>query len=445
MESAKLSSLENLIGGVLIGASMFLTVHSILRMSLMNITKRWEFPFMNGAMVVNEVAIMFYMFASEKVFGSNSGNWLLWLSVVNNFAYFISKPLALWLAYLRCRSVFPEWRKADWFHYSFMGIRTIELFGIFICNIIVNTACQGNYYLNKQCEGFLYVGKIRDLSAPIWRIYYIISESIFFYAIFRFLFQRKTEETKTKLVRYRRMQAIIFGADLILLVAMSIYRMIYVFGTGPSYQYAELFSTALTFFNLTEFGLNLRVLYSKTDTTYQNSHGTSSKALSKPDNPASPKRSYSISSTLSSPTEINHLDAESDIELVPQSDPYSNRRNHTNNQQMQQIQQLQIQQQQLPWSPQYYQDQNSQFGNGYVIPQALIPIDSYSNTTSPRESIDGYTGLRRPSIRQMIPDYQIQHPKIYNVQNIARSPPTASKSQIFTTIPLYPNNQQNNF
>ncbi|KAJ1550630.1 hypothetical protein HK096_005883, partial [Nowakowskiella sp. JEL0078] len=58
---------------------------------------------------------------------------------------------------------------------------------------------------------------------------------------------------------------------------MSVYRMIYVFSSGPSYQYAELFSTALTFFNLSEFGLNLRVLYkTSAGSTNQKSGGNTS-------------------------------------------------------------------------------------------------------------------------------------------------------------------------
>ncbi|KAJ1557945.1 hypothetical protein HK096_004431 [Nowakowskiella sp. JEL0078] len=284
-----MSSLDDLIGGILIGASLFLTSHSVLRMLLMQIdsSQRWEFPVMNGAMLLNEIAVMIYMFASEN-FISNSSVWLMWLSAVNNLAYFISKPLALWLSYLRCRSVFPQWRKADWFHFSFLGVRTVELFGIFVCNLIVNIACNGSYTLNNQCAGFLWVGKIRDVSAPIWRIYYIISESIFFVAIFRFLIRRTTllgtnsDENVMNIVRYQRLQATIFGFDLILLIAMSIYRMIYVFSSGPSYQYAELFSTALTFFNLTEFGLSLRTLYKSTNDS------NNTRAISQPGNSKAP-------------------------------------------------------------------------------------------------------------------------------------------------------------
>ncbi|KAJ3130244.1 hypothetical protein HK098_004291 [Nowakowskiella sp. JEL0407] len=286
VDPLKSTSAENLVGGVLIGASIFLTVHSIMRMSLMNITKRWEFPFMNGAMVINEVAMLFYMFASEKVFGS----------------------------------------------------------------IILVIRGQQLRLLRIQTAGAL--ARVSPLSQC------------------------------------------------------------------PSYQYAELFSTAFTFFNLTEFGLNLRVLYSKTDTSNaQNSKSQSvnTKIISKPNNDSpspgatAPKRSYSATSMSSLPTEINHLDPQANVEFVSQSDHYS----VYNNQQ----------QQQNSWG---FQDHSS-FPSAYVAPQALTSFDTYSNNTSPRESIDGYTGLRRPSLRQTTT-------KLFGGYDNSTS---RVQQNSFTTIPIY--------
>ncbi|KAG0083799.1 hypothetical protein BGZ92_010474, partial [Podila epicladia] len=65
-----------------------------------------------------------------------------------------------------------------------------------------------------------------------------------------------------KLIQYRRLQTSLFTVDLILLIFMSIYRIIGIFNKAlPTYVYYELFSSTLTIFNLTEFGLNIRMLF----------------------------------------------------------------------------------------------------------------------------------------------------------------------------------------
>ncbi|KAI8602731.1 hypothetical protein EDD21DRAFT_371016 [Dissophora ornata] len=66
-----------------------------------------------------------------------------------------------------------------------------------------------------------------------------------------------------ELMQHRRLQTSLFTIDLILLIFMSIYRIIGIFDTHlPTYVYYELFSSTLTIFTLTEFGLNIRMLFS---------------------------------------------------------------------------------------------------------------------------------------------------------------------------------------
>ncbi|KAG0328644.1 hypothetical protein BGZ99_004914 [Dissophora globulifera] len=216
------------------------------------------FLIINVAQLVNEFCVFFLITAA---FDTISFHTALWLNVINNIAYFITKPTTMYLAYLRCSAVYPAFRKADWLHCFLIGFRAVELFAIVVVNIIQNQLCEGSVDKGTRCAGLAIAWTIRDAGAPIFRFYYIICEAIFYYMLFTTL--KGISHGKNKeLMQYRRLQTSLFTLDLILLVFMSIYRIIGIFNTHlPTYVYYELFSSTLTIFTLTEFGLNIRMLF----------------------------------------------------------------------------------------------------------------------------------------------------------------------------------------
>ncbi|KAF9432929.1 hypothetical protein BGZ76_010125 [Entomortierella beljakovae] len=167
----------------------------------------------------------------------------------------------MYLAYLRCSAVFPAFQKVDWLHYSLFAFRAIELLAIVVINIIQNHLCNGSVAPETQCAKYAIAWTFRDAGAPVFRIYYIICEAIFYVKLFKTL-KGMNPGKNPQLVQYRRLQTTLFTVDLALLVFMSIYRIIGIFDKNlPTYVYYELFSSTLTIFNLTEFGLNIRILF----------------------------------------------------------------------------------------------------------------------------------------------------------------------------------------
>ncbi|KAG0208718.1 hypothetical protein BGX28_000416 [Mortierella sp. GBA30] len=251
---------DTVFGALLVGASMILSIHSLSRMIFLRRTasKYHLFPIINVAQLVNEFCVFFLITAA---FDTISFQTALWLNVINNIAYFITKPITMYLAYLRCSAVFPAFRKADLLHYFLIGFRAIELFGIIIVNIIQNRLCDGSVAKGTQCAGLAIAWTIRDAGAPVFRFYYILCEAIFYFKLFTTL-RDMSQGKNHELIRYRRLQTTLFTVDLILLIFMSIYRIIGIFNTNlPTYVYYELFSSTLTIFTLTEFGLNIRMLF----------------------------------------------------------------------------------------------------------------------------------------------------------------------------------------
>ncbi|KAF9212306.1 hypothetical protein BGZ59_006935 [Podila verticillata] len=251
---------DTVFGALLVGASIVLTVHSLSRMIFLKRSgsKYYMFPIINIAQFVNEWAVFLLITAA---FGTISHKTALWLNVLNNVAYFITKPTTMYLAYLRCSAVYPAFRKADWLHYFLIGFRAIELFAIIFINIVQNELCDGSVAKGTRCEPLAIAWTFRDAGAPVFRGYYIVCEAIFYYKLFTTL-KGMSKGKNIELMQYRRLQTSLFTIDLIFLIFMSIYRIIGIFDTNlATYVYYELFSSTLTIFNLTEFGLNIRMLF----------------------------------------------------------------------------------------------------------------------------------------------------------------------------------------
>ncbi|KAG0225711.1 hypothetical protein BGW41_004586 [Actinomortierella wolfii] len=257
---AKKISEDELVGSLLIGASMVLTTHSIARMVFLRraASKFFLFPIINVAQLLNQVFVFLLI---TTAIGTITFDVALWLNVLNNVAYFITKPTVMYLAYLRCSAVLPILKKGEWIHYTLVAIRATELFGIVIVNIATNVMCRGSLAPGTRCESFHIAWTIRDAGAPVFRFYVIICEAIFYYKLFGTL-RGMTNGKHAKVLRYRRLQTSLFTVDLIIMTYMSVYRIIGIWNKSlPTYVYLELFSSTLTIFNLTEFGLNIRSLF----------------------------------------------------------------------------------------------------------------------------------------------------------------------------------------
>ncbi|CAG8575408.1 6867_t:CDS:1 [Acaulospora colombiana] len=201
--------------------------------------------------------------------GTLSNEWNRWALTISDLSYLIEKPILLYLAFLRCRTVFEPYRKHPKIHYTLIGLRAIELFITLIVNIYENISCNESV-MGPSCSQANLIWKIRDGMAPTFRLYYIISESIFYVKLFQTLSKRYDNDSKgQQLLRLRRYQTLIFTLDLICLISMSVYRiLILVHSDLPTYIYLEIFSSALTVFVLTEFGLSLPEIFklSKSET-----------------------------------------------------------------------------------------------------------------------------------------------------------------------------------
>ncbi|KAG0206779.1 hypothetical protein BGX28_001852 [Mortierella sp. GBA30] len=252
--------INEVVGLTLVGASMMLTLHSLIRMYFMRRTasKYHLFAIVNFAQFVNQWSTFCLVTAAINVVSFNSA---IWLNVVNNFAYFISKPSMMYLAYLRCSAVYPAYTKADILHYFLIMLRAVELMGIVVVNILQNVMCHGSSSPGTRCERMEFAWTVQDALAPVFRLYYILCEGIFYIVLFRTLQGMTAGYENTALLRYRRLQTTMFTLDLMMLVSMSIYRIFIIFFHLPTYVYLELFSSTLTIFNLTEFGLSIRVLF----------------------------------------------------------------------------------------------------------------------------------------------------------------------------------------
>ncbi|KAF9954326.1 hypothetical protein BGZ72_004672 [Mortierella alpina] len=252
--------INEIVGLILVGASIVLTLHSLVRMLFMRRTasKFHLFPIINATQFMNQWCVFFLVTAAIDTVSFRTA---LWLNVFNNFGYFVTKPAMMYLAYLRCSAVYPAFTKADWFHYPLIAFRAVELFGIVVINVVQNYMCDGSVASGTRCERLAITWTLQDAFAPMFRLYYIVCEAIFYVVLFRTLHGMAAGQENTGLIRYRRMQTTMLTVDLLLLVFMSIYRVMTNFVHLPTYVYLELFSSTLTIFNLTEFGLNIRVLF----------------------------------------------------------------------------------------------------------------------------------------------------------------------------------------
>ncbi|KAF9941227.1 hypothetical protein BGZ65_004472 [Modicella reniformis] len=235
-------------------------MHSLSRMIFLRRTasKYHLFAVINVAQFTNQALIFLLI---TMAFNTISFDTAHWIDMAIHLGYFVTKPTAMYLAYLRCSAVFPKFCKLDWLHHLLIGARAIELLVIVVINILQNCLCRGSAGGDARCESLAIAWTFRNAAAPVFRLYYIICEAIFYVQLFTTL-KGMSQGKNEAVVQYRRLQTSLFTIDLILLISMSIYRIVGIFDkTLPTYVYYELFSSTLTIFNLTEFGLNIRILF----------------------------------------------------------------------------------------------------------------------------------------------------------------------------------------
>ncbi|CAG8847863.1 9047_t:CDS:1, partial [Racocetra persica] len=121
---------------------------------------------------------------------------------------------------------------------------------IFIISIIDSIQCSGTY-CSPLCSAILLVYRIRESIVIVFRLYYIIAESLFYKKLF---YEIKKIRNDTNTFRTLYHQTALFTIDIIQLTAICVFRTARLLGADiPTYTYAELFSTAFTIFVMTKF------------------------------------------------------------------------------------------------------------------------------------------------------------------------------------------------
>ena len=189
---------------------------------------------------------------------------------INDFFYIFSKSLILYLAYLRCGSVFPPWRNFSCLHYTVIWGRFFYLaisicqwifvsfskltqltsryyFLVFAMDIVYLLKCHLNPH-DIRCENLgiiqklTFVKYLRNIFAPGPRIYYGIAEGIFLVMLFRTLKKIKKAPEMRKLLWLRTIQTIFFVFDLIFTITMIACKIIALFETVLLYDYIGRYS-----------------------------------------------------------------------------------------------------------------------------------------------------------------------------------------------------------
>ncbi|CAG8539574.1 1612_t:CDS:1 [Ambispora gerdemannii] len=273
------------IGLGLLMSALFLTTYALARIIIKRTkaSKFYLFPVINALIIITEINTLTRIFVLV-VFSDDSTKALMITKTINDFFYLLAKPIILYLAYLRCKSVFKLWNKWPWLHYLFFLARIAQIFSVFVGDIIYIEKCNFDM-ANPRCNHLAILKTIRDAYAPVPRVYYMISETIFFVILFKSLRKFGATKAEQKIMKERRFQAVVFTIDLTLILGMILYRILNIFKSVPTYDYADEFCTAFTVYNMTRFGLTLPNLF-------KNAHGGAfthnSKSQTTPPTPTSP-------------------------------------------------------------------------------------------------------------------------------------------------------------
>ncbi|CAG8488765.1 10207_t:CDS:1 [Dentiscutata erythropus] len=295
----------------LVGAALIITFQSFFRMLIIDTVddtikdKMWLFCLMNLTALIAEFSSFMMIVASSYCsdpdnFSSECSNWFYiarptcksfcldnyyvtscyLADSIRSAFYIISKTALLHLAFERCKSVYHLYKTKEFkfFHLIISGLRISELILLVVINMFDFVKCKGEYCNpdHTECLFVPVVTNIREIIVHFFRLYYIISESIFYYYLFSIILETPSKEVipnkymkKKKEVIYERKrreviyQILLFAFDIIQLAAIGIYRILRLYYKTNNYLdlkpniYANILSTAITISVMTRFGLNL--------------------------------------------------------------------------------------------------------------------------------------------------------------------------------------------
>ncbi|CAG8709528.1 19829_t:CDS:1 [Dentiscutata erythropus] len=269
----RLTKIEVITSTWFLAASFALTVDSFSRAVVKRAINKWKLLLysVNVAIFVNEIVMLFQVLASSNCPNINSSDnckisnvvsfsrctdhssvrMYYLIDIIKFFGYLITKPGLLHLAYLRCSLVFKPFKKPAfvWFHYFIMATRVLEIAILATTSITDLIKCQGSY-CDPECSYIPTVSLAREAVVPIFRIYYIITEFIFYMKLFKVIREIHNDENTHRALYH---QAALFTIDILQLSVMCVYRLVGLVVKLPTYLYAELFSTAFTIFVMTRF------------------------------------------------------------------------------------------------------------------------------------------------------------------------------------------------
>ncbi|CAG8521057.1 11507_t:CDS:1 [Ambispora leptoticha] len=247
----------NLIGAVIVGISITLTSHSYLRLKLLK-TNGHEIMLLNIANIftlANEIAILTLCYASQ---GFLSSEMVPCLSFLSNLAYCITKPAMIYLAYLRVSYIYKKYRQYCIYHYWLLVCRIITMVVLLSSELALYLECKEiNNESSTKCQKLNVFWKIVAIFDSLWQIYYIVSETIFFYHLMTQL-KNINKDANTKIIRYTHFQTILFFIDILQLIAIGIYKCKFLLKASfPSFFYFEILSCAFTVYNISQFGIRI--------------------------------------------------------------------------------------------------------------------------------------------------------------------------------------------
>ncbi|CAG8491224.1 25344_t:CDS:1 [Dentiscutata erythropus] len=268
-----LTKIEVITSTWFLAASFALTADSFSHAVVKLAINKWNFLLftVNVAIIVNEIFMLFQVVASSNCSNINSSDncnisnavsfsrctdhssvrMYYMIEIIKFFGYLIAKPGMLHLAYLRCSSVFKPFKKPAVirFHYSIMAVRVLEIAILATTSITDLIKCQGSY-CEPECSYIPTISFAREAAVPIFVIYYIIAEFIFYMKLFKVI-REIYNDGNTQRDLYH--QAALFTIDILQLSAMCVYRLVGLVVNLPTYRYAEVFSIAFTIFVMTKF------------------------------------------------------------------------------------------------------------------------------------------------------------------------------------------------
>ncbi|CAG8672943.1 8661_t:CDS:1, partial [Cetraspora pellucida] len=171
---------------------------------------------------------------------------------LRQFGYLIAKPTLIYLAYQRCCVVSSLFlgAKCHFINYAIITTRLLTWltwFGVAIYNC---AECRGSY-CGSQCSFIPITFIINDWVATFFRFYYIFLELVFYTELFN---RNDGNNLNPEIRREILKQIILFGIDILQLLAMCAYRIVGLKINGtPTYLYLELSSLTFTVFVMTRF------------------------------------------------------------------------------------------------------------------------------------------------------------------------------------------------